>query len=159
MNATRPGRTVSTVKTSAHGQFPPDRFIEALIDFGPQRRKVWGHTSASLFTLHEVGDTWAEVTEGSAGAGIWQRSRYDWSEPGLVRLEVLDSNAFGKGSFWEYHIVPDEGGARIDLTIRRVPTTTKGKLFDPLLRLVGNLYFGRDLRRTIRKLERYETPA
>lgn len=150
---------MSTVKVSAHGEFPPERFVEALTDFGPERTEVWGNNSASLFTVHEVGDTWAEVTEGSAGAGIWQRYRYDWSEPGLVRLEVLDSNAFGKGSFWEYRIAPAEGGTRVDLTIRRVPTTAKGKLFDPLLRLVGNLYFGRDLRRTIRKLERSEKPG
>jgi hypothetical protein len=116
---------------------------------------MWGNNSADLFTVHELGDTWADVTEGSAAAGIWQRYRYDWSTPGVVRLEVLDSNAFGEGSFWEYRLAPDAaGGTRIDLTIHRMPTTTKGKLVDPLLRLVGNFYFGRDLRRTVSKLER-----
>jgi hypothetical protein len=146
---------MSTVKVSAQGQFPPDRFVEALTDFGSHRTEVWGSSSASLFTVHELGDTWADVTEGTVAGGIWQRYRYDWSVPGVVRLDVLDSNAFGKGSFWEYRLASDtEGGTRIDLTIHRVPTTAKGKLFDPFLRLVGKAYFGRDLRRTIRQLER-----
>lgn len=47
-----------------------------------------------FLTIHEIGSTYADVTEGSAWAGgIWERARYDWSVPGLVTLTVTDSQA------------------------------------------------------------------
>ena len=56
--------------------------------------------------MHDRGDTWADVTEGTDAGGIWQRYRYDWSDPQLVKLTVTDSNAFGPGSYWEYRLTP-----------------------------------------------------
>jgi hypothetical protein len=149
---------MATIKIREHGNFPPERFVAALTDFGPGRSKLWGNSQSGFLEVHDQGEGWAEVTEGSGVAGgIWQRYRYDWSKPGVVRLEVLDSNAFGRGSSWEYRLTPDPGGgSRIDLTIRRRPTTFKGRLVDLLLRLGGKLFFVRDLRRTIRKLEQPE---
>jgi hypothetical protein len=107
--------------------------------------------------VHGSGETWADVTEGSGVAGgIWQRSRYDWSTPGVVRLDVSDSNAFGKGSFWEYRVTPEPtGGSRIDLHIHRQPTTLKGRLLDAILVVAGRRFFNRDLRNTIGTLERH----
>ena len=100
------------------------------------------------------------MTEGSPAVGsIWQRSRYDWTAPGRVTLDVLDSNAFGPGSRWTYLVEPAAGGGTdIDLSIRRVPTTTKGKVVDVLLSLGGGIYFSRDLRRTVRRLESGSAP-
>ena len=37
--------------------------------------------------------------------------------------------------------------------INRVPTTAKGRRFDVVLKLIGGFYFGRDLRRTVRRIE------
>ena len=141
------------VRASAEGRFPPERFIDALTDFGPGRSRIWGNSSDSLLQVHSQGDTWADVTEGSRGAGIWQRYRYDWGTPGRVLLTVLESNAFGPGSSWTYEIRPTESGCRVDLVIIRNPTTTKGRLVEPFLWLGGGFYFGRDLRRTMRRLE------
>ena len=140
----------------AHGAFPPERFVAALTDFGPGRSEVWGNVDPAALTVHERGDTWAEVTEGSATGGIWQRLRYDWSVPGVVTLDVVDSNAFGRGSRWTYRLDPDgRGGTDIDLTIVRVPTTAKGRVMDALLSLGGGpLFFARDLRRSVKRLER-----
>jgi hypothetical protein len=105
--------------------------------------------------VHDRGPTWADVTEGSAaGGGIWQRLRYDWSAPDVVTLTVLDSNAFGRGSRWTYRVEPDgNSGTDIDLTIVRVPTTAKGRVLDVLLSLGGNVFFSRDLRRSVRRIE------
>jgi len=147
---------MSDVHISAKGTFPPEVFVAALTDFGPHRGTIWGNSSDGHLVVHDKGDTWADVTEGTDVGGIWQRYRYDWSEPGVVRLTVTDSNAFGPGSFWEYRLTPVGGGeerTQIQLTICRNPTTRKGKLFDLVLGVVGKTYFGRDLRRTIRRLE------
>ena len=146
----------------AHGAFPPERFVAALTDFGPGRDEIWGNSDPRHLVVHELGDDWAEVTEGSsAGGGVWQRLRYDWSVPGVVTLDVLDSNAFGRGSRWTYRLQPDgRGGTDIDLTIVRVPTTAKGRVLDVVLALGGSWYFGRDLRRSVRRLEsRLNSPS
>jgi hypothetical protein len=147
---------MSHVEVTATGHFPPPVFVAALTDFGPGRSKIWGNSSEGHLAVHDRGDTWADVTEGTDVGGIWQRYRYDWSTPDVVRLDVTDSNAFGPGSFWEYRLTPVGAAGdqtEIHLTINRNPTTTKGKLFDPMLKLIGRVYFGRDLRRTIRLIE------
>jgi hypothetical protein len=146
----------------AHGTFPPERFLAALIDFGPRRGEVWGNSDPQHLVVHDRGETWAEVTERSpAPGGVWQRLRYDWGTAGLVTLDVVESNAFGAGSRWTYRLEPDgRGGTDIDLTIVRVPTTPKGRVLDVLLGLGGSWYFARDLRRSVRLLEnRPDVPA
>jgi hypothetical protein len=144
----------------AHGSFPPERFLTALVDFGPGRAEVWGNNDPRHLAVHERGDTWAEVTEGSTSGGVWQRVRYDWSEPGVVILDVLDSNAFGRGSRWTYRVEPDgAGGTDIDLRIVRVPNSARGWLLDVLLTLGGSSFFSRDLRRTVRRLEGSHAPS
>ena len=146
---------MTTTRVAARTSVAPGRFIGVLTDFTEKRWEVFDNSRPGFFTLHERGDTWADVTEGSpAGGGIWQRYRYDWATPGTVRLEVLDSNAFGPGSFWEYVVTPDGTGSRIELTIKRVPVTFRYRLVDLLLGLVGGpLIFGKDLRKTLAKLE------
>jgi hypothetical protein len=145
----------------AHGAFPPERFVAALVDFGPGRSEIWGTSDPRHLAVHDRGDTWAEVTEGAASAGgVWQRLRYDWSTPGVVDLEVLDGNVFGRGGRWTYRLEPDgRGGTDIDLTVVRVPTTTKGRVLDVLLGLAGSRYFARDLRRSVRRLESLRAPS
>jgi hypothetical protein len=138
----------------AHGAFPPERFVEALTDFGPSRNEIWGNSSPGHLAVHDHGPTWAEVTEGSDTGGVWQRLRYDWSAPDVVTLTVLDSNAFGRGSRWTYRLDANgSGGTDIDLSIVRQPTTAKGRVLDVLLSLGGSLYFSRDLRRSVRRIE------
>jgi hypothetical protein len=148
------------VHVRAHGSFAPDVFVAALTDFGPGRAEVFGNSAADDLRVHDRDETWAEVTEGSTTGPVWQRSRYDWSTPDEVRIDVLDSNAFGPGSRWLYRVTPaSDGGTDIDLSIVRVPNTTKGRVLDLLLRLGGGLFFARDLRRTVRTLESRVSPA
>ena len=46
--------------------------------------------------VHEAGETFIEVTEGNPWpiGYVWERLRYDWSEPGSVKGVVIDSNIF-----------------------------------------------------------------
>jgi len=72
----------------------------------------------------------------------------------VVTLDVLDGNAFGRGSRWTYRVESDgAGGCHVDLTIERKPTTTKGKVLDTLLGLGGGAYFSHDLRRSLRRMD------
>lgn len=73
-----------------------------------------------------------------------------------MRLDVLDGNTFGRGGWWEYRLEEPGGGTttRVDLTVRRVPMTTRGRVLDVVLSLgPGKLFFTRDLRRSVRQLE------
>jgi hypothetical protein len=67
----------------------------------------------STFGVHEEGETFAEVTEGNPWpiGYVWQRLRYDWSEPGSVNWVVTDSNIFEPGSTWELRATPANGAA------------------------------------------------
>ena len=148
------------VHVRAHGSFAPDVFVGALTDFGPGRAEVFGNNAADDLRVHERGDTWAEVTEGSSTGPVWQRSRYDWSTPGEVSIDVLESNAFGPGSRWLYRVTPASGGGTdIDLSIVRVPSTAKGRVLDLLLSLGGGLFFSRDLKSSVHTLEGRGSPA
>src|SRR3954466_10688686 len=100
----RGGGNMGRVHVRAHGAVPPERFVAALTDFGPGREEIWGSSDPRHLVVHDRGDTWAEVTEGTAAGVVWVRLRYDWSVPDVVTLEVLDSNAFGSGSRWTYRV-------------------------------------------------------
>ena len=148
------------VHVRAHGAVPPDVLAAALTDFGPGRSQVFGNNESGRLQVHDRGDTWADVTEGSRTGGVWQRSRYDWSTPGEVRLEVSESNAFGPGSRWTYWLDPAaDGGTDVTLVIVRVPCSARGRLLDLVLRVGGGAFFARDLRRTLRTLESRLSPA
>jgi hypothetical protein len=125
--------------------------LAALTDFSERRPQIWPNLDARYYQVHARGETWAEVTEGSAFAGgVWERVRYDWAEPGQVRLVVQDSNAFAPGSYWDYRIAPAEGeGSRVTLTVRRSGRGLKGRLLAGLLRLFGSRIFARDLDRAL----------
>ncbi len=83
------------------------QFIDALTDFGKDRPAIFGNSHEEFLKVHATGTDWADVTEGSkAGGGVWERLRYDWSRPGVVRLTTLDSNAWGGDSGHTYHFTP-----------------------------------------------------
>ena len=144
---------------TVHTTLSPSEVMTLFTDFGPDRASRWPNLDDAHFQVHELGPDWAEVTEGSTTGPVWQRSRYDWSTPGEVRIDVVDSNAFGPGSRWTYRVTPAAGGTDIDVSIVRVPNTTKGRVLDLLLSAGGGLFFGRDLRRTVHALERRVSPA
>ena len=68
MHGPREGGAMGRVHVRAHGAVPPDRFVAALTDFGPGRQEIWGNSDPRHLAVHDRGDTWAEVTEGSGAA-------------------------------------------------------------------------------------------
>ena len=83
----------------------PQEVIGALTDFSERRLELWPNIDRKYYKVHQVSNSSADVTEGSRGlGGIWERTHYDWSEPGKVRIRVEDSNAFRPGSYWIYAV-------------------------------------------------------
>jgi hypothetical protein len=119
---------------------PPDRVIAALIDFSDERKRIWAETShRAIYRVHAVGDTWAEVTEGVPFS--WSREHYDWSTPGVVTLEQLDSNVANPASGRIVYTVTNEtstGGSHIRCDRRRsFRATPQGLVAGAIMRTVG----------------------
>src|SRR2546422_765543 len=105
------------VHVTADSSLPPEKVLESARDFSDRRTEVWPMVQSKYLQVHETGDTSAEVTEGTFVVGrFWERSRYDWSEPGLVKARVLDSNVFKPGSTWELQATPRNGGSTVAMT-------------------------------------------
>lgn len=137
---------------------PAQTIIGALTDFSDRRVELWPNIDRKYYKVHEVGRTSAEVTEGSRG--VWERTRYDWSEPGTVRIEVQDSNAFRPGSWWVYNVESrPEGGSQVHLEFDRRPRNARGLLLGALLSVAGKRIFGSFLDETLRRLEARGPPG
>ena len=132
---------------------PASVVLRALTDFSPRRPEVWPNLAPRLYQVHSVGESEAEVTEGSAVfGGVWERARYDWSEPGVVLIEVEDSNAFAPGSWWRYQVEPVGSGSRVRLQFDRRPKNLKGRFLSLLFALAGRRVFTQSLEETLRRL-------
>lgn len=112
--------------------------------------------------IHETGETFAEVTEGNPSeVGLmWERLRYDWSEPGAVKAVVIDSNLFHPGSTWELHARPANGGSRVEIVAKRNVRGLKGHYVGLMIRLgVGKRVVAGHLRHLLRTLETEDAPG
>jgi hypothetical protein len=123
----------------------PSDVMAVLTDFGPSRVDSWPSIDAEHFTVHGLGDTWAEVTEGTSSA--WERERYEWdAEAERVTVTTLDSKLFGPGGGWVFQLAAEGQGTRIDIELTREPSTLKGKLLASLLPIVGPSSLKKSLR-------------
>ena len=94
----------------------------------------------------------ADVTEGSNG--IWERLRYDWSDPNHVVLTTTDSNLWGGRSGHTYTLTPrPDGTTDVDVVVVREGKNLKGKLFELLLQAGGKLVLGKALAATVNAIE------
>src|SRR3954449_11323028 len=93
-----------TIRAHAAGPVPPEQVLAVLTDFSEARLERWPNLRGR-FVLHELGDGWADVTEGSTvlGRAVRERGRYTWNA-GLVRLEIGESDIRKPGSVWQYTV-------------------------------------------------------
>ncbi len=134
----------------------PERVIAALTDFSSKRFDLWPNLDHKYYELTESGDTSAVVKEGSdfPGGGVWERSRYDWSQRGTVRIDVQESNTFEPGSYWLYEVTPKPGGgSHVHMEFDRRPRNFKGKVLGALLSVAGNRIFAKSLGETLQRIE------
>jgi hypothetical protein len=127
-------------------------------DFSAHRAKIWPNVTAKRLEVHERGDDYVEVTEGATGIArfAWERSRYDWSEPGTVKQTVIDSNVLEPGSTWGLRITPrDGGGSNVEMTLeRRFRRGPAGRFASMLNHLAGRPGWGFYLRKTLKAVAR-----
>src|SRR5207248_1654931 len=152
------GLRVRTIRVVAETPLPPDRVLEAAYDFSDRRAAVFPAVRVPHLEVHELGQSSADVTEGTpVGGGVnWERCRYDWSRPGVVTATVTDSNVYAvPGSVWEITAVPSDRGSRIEMVwTRRFRRDARGRLFGTLFMLLGRPLFGRYARQIVANLER-----
>lgn len=147
---------MARIHYEADGPVSPEKFIAGLTDFSERRPELWPNLDAKFFKVHELGATWAEVTEGTdVLGGVWAREHYDWSQPGLVRLELLESADFRPGTLIEYRVTPGPvGGCHVAVDFQRIATSLRGRFVGAVVQLTGVRRFGGDLRVTLERLGR-----
>src|SRR3954447_3608037 len=108
---------MTTITVVVETTVPPEHALAASFDFSERRTHVFPAVSNEYLDVHEVGETSADITEGTrAGIGInWERCRYDWSQPGSVIASVTDSNVYALGSSWQITARPTHGGSHIEM--------------------------------------------
>jgi hypothetical protein len=143
---------MSTIHLHQRTSSTPEQFLAGLTDFGPGRSKLFGRSADDYLKVHQKGPTSAEVTEGSGG--IWERLRYDWSDPNHVVMTTTDSNTWGGGSGHTYTFVrrPD-GTTDIDAVVVREGKNLKGRVLEVVLALFGKSVLGKDLANTAKAIE------
>jgi hypothetical protein len=138
---------------------PPERVRAALLDFSERRPKIWPGIEPSLYEVYAVGDTSADVKEGSKVPGMssWAKEHYDWSKPGVITWTVVESNFCAPGSFVSAAISPRNGGSRIHVTWNRTPTSFAGRVATLLIRVTKGKPVAASFQKAMANLER--TPA
>jgi hypothetical protein len=127
-------------------------------DFSANRAQIWPNVTTRKLEVHERGETYVDVTEGGTSIAryFWERSRYDWSEPGTVKSSVIDSNVLAAGSTFELRVTPGQGGGSdVEMTLNRdFRRSAAGRMASALNHLGGERLFGSMLRRTLKAVER-----
>jgi hypothetical protein len=114
----------------------PEQYIAGLTDFGPGRSQLFANSTDAYLKVHNRGPSQADVTEGSGG--IWERLRYDWSDPNHVVLTTTDSNTWGGSSGHTYTFTRrSDGLTDIDLVTVRDGKNLKGRLLGLLVGTIG----------------------
>ena len=147
---------MAKIHYEADGAVTAARFTAALTDFSERRLELWPNLDAKYYELHELGDTWADVTEGTdLLGGVWARERYDWSEPGHVQLRLVEAVDFAPGTVIDYHVTarPD-GGCHVAVDFQRIAVSARGRLIGLLVQMMGRRRFTADLRETLDRLAR-----
>lgn len=138
----------------------PEDVRRALLDFGPDRPKIWPGIEPSLYEVKEMGNTWADIKEGSKmpGGSVWAVEHYDWSDPQTVKWTVKESNFSAPGSFVSARITPGPtGGSHIHLTWNRTGSNLLGKVITWMIKASGGKPVSASMRKGLETIERRST--
>jgi hypothetical protein len=148
---------MATVTFDIETALEPDKVVSLLTDFSDHRPALWPGLWEGAYEVYDLGDTSADVREGNKSPKVWAREHYDWSQPGTVRWEVVESNFCKPGSFVEVHVREREaGGSRLEVVWSRSPSSIQGVLAAVVVKLTK----GRPVKASISAgLEKAEHPA
>jgi hypothetical protein len=149
---------MATVRLHRTTSATPEQLVAAITDFGPGRSQLFPNSADGYLKVHSQGEHDADVTEGANG--IWERLRYDWSDPSRVVLATTDSNLWGGASGHTYAFSRRaDGRTDLDVVTVREGKNLKGRLFEILVRLGGRRVLGKALDTTIKAVEARSAPA
>ena len=116
----------------------PEQVRDALTDFTDRRTEIWPGLSKKRYEVYEVGETTAVIREGNDKPSVWARERYDWSKPGVVRWEVLESNFCIPGSYVQCTFAPGtDGGSHVEVEWNRKGSNFGGHLMVAMMKVMG----------------------
>ncbi len=143
---------MSTIRLQRKTTSTPEQFLDALIDFGPGRSKLFGNSADGYLKVHHRGPSEADVTEGSGG--IWERLHYDWSDRARVVMKTTDSNVWGgrSGHVYTFTKRPD-GTTDVDAVVIREGKNLKGRALGFVLGTVGRRVLDKAFGNTIKAIE------
>ena len=149
---------MATIRVQTTTTSTPEQFVAGLTDFGPGRAKLFPNSADDRLVVHDRGPTHADVTEGSHG--IWERLRYDWSDPNRVVLTTTDSNVWGGRSGHTYTLtrLPD-GRTEINVVVVREGKSLASRVLAIVVGAVAAPVLRRQLARTARAIEARSTPT
>ncbi len=143
---------MSTIQFRFTTTSTPEQFLAGLTDFGPGRSKLFGNSADDYLVVHQRGPSEADVTEGSGG--IWERLRYDWSNPRRVVMKTTDSNVWGGRSGHTYTFARQaDGTTLLDAVVIREGKNLKGRLLGFVLGTVGKQVLQKAFVNTIKAIE------
>jgi hypothetical protein len=137
-----------------------EKVLEAACGFSEQRAQMWPDVHVEHMQVHGRGNDFADVTEGNPWpiGYVWERLRYDWSQPGSVKATVVDSNIFKSGSTWELRATPTNSGSRVEVIAVRRLRGFKGRLLYPVFPLgLARQTVAAHLRHFLSKIEDSDT--
>ena len=130
----------------------PEQFVAGLTDFGPGRSTLFGNSADGYLKVHDQGPGHADVTEGSRG--IWERLRYDWSDPNRIVMTTTDSNVWGGNSGHTYTLSRQPGGTTdVDAVVVREGKNLKGRVLAMVVGTIGQRALERALGKTVKAIE------
>ncbi|MET9632571.1 hypothetical protein ABZX92_34470 [Lentzea sp. NPDC006480] len=143
---------MSTITLNQQTTATPEQFVAGLTDFGPGRAQLFPNSADEFLKVHDQGENFADVTEGSGG--IWERLHYDWSDLSHVVLTTTDSNVWGGKSGHTYTFTKQADGTTVvHAQVVREGKNLKGRLLGVVLGLFGKKVLGGALAKTVRAIE------
>lgn len=141
-----------TLRMHANTAATPEQVVAAITDFGPGRQQIFPNSADGYLKVHSQGPGFAEVTEGSSG--IWERLRYDWTDPRRVTMTTVDSNTWGGASGHTYTLTPKaDGTTDIDVVVVREGKNLRGRLTGLLAGSIGKGVITKAFANTVKALD------
>ena len=149
---------MATIHLHENTTSTPEQFVAGVTDFGPGRSEIFPRSADGYLQVHSRGPSEADVTEGSDG--IWERLRYDWSDPGKIVMTTTDSNAWGHNSGHAYTFTrrPDTT-TDVHAVVVRKGKNLKGWLLETLIWTVGRGSLTKGFAGAVRAIEARNGPA
>jgi hypothetical protein len=143
-----------TIHADAETSAPPEAVIAAARDFSERRAAIWPNVKAGHFEVHASGESFVDATEYLWPLGFWERCRYEWPRPDLIRATVVDSNVVAPGSTWELTATAVDGRTCVQTVFQRdFRRGVRGQIAKVLNHL-GARFMPIDLRHALAKIEK-----